>query len=170
MPTPTATTPIDVVDNEDRLVGTVPRGKALSSGSNFRTAHVFVFNGNEELLLQRLASSRQRHPDRWGSSVAAYLFAGESYEHAAARRLKEELGLGAPIHPVGKLGMHDERSLKFVELFRTEDDQARIVEPDHISALRYAPLAQIGQEILVDPNRFTPTFVQLFGAYSSSFG
>lgn len=170
MPTPTATTPIDVVDDEDRLVGTVPRGEALRTGSNFRTAHVFVFNADGDLLLQRLASSRQRHPDRWGSSVAAYLFAGESYEHAAARRLEEELGIRASIHAVGKLEMHDKRSLKFVELFRANDDQAQIAEPEHISALRFAPLARIEREIQINRFRFTPTFVQLFRAFGSSLG
>jgi isopentenyldiphosphate isomerase len=169
MPTPTTDTPIDAVDGDDHRIGTVTRGDALRTGSNFRTAHVFVFNRRGELLLQRLSGSRERHPDRWGSSVAAYLYAGETYEHAAVRRLEEELGLSASIRPVGKLEMHDEQSLKFVELFRTQCDQARIAEPDHVAALRFVVPSEISREMQADQTRFTPTFVELFRAFGSSF-
>jgi len=166
MPAPTATTPIDAVDDRDRRVGTVARGDALRTGSNFRTAHVFVLNSRSEIVLQRLASTRERHPGRWGSSVAAYLYAGESYEHAAARRLREELGLGSPLREVGKLEMRDEGSLKFVTLFSAQGEP-EILEPDHISALKSCPLAKVDDELRADPSHFTPTFVQLYLTFGS---
>jgi isopentenyl-diphosphate Delta-isomerase len=165
MPAPAATTLIDAVDAADRHVGEVARGAALGLGANFRTAHVFVFNSAGDLLLQRLAPKRGRHPRQWGSSVAAYLFAGETYLHAARRRAREELDLHVAMQQVGKIQMRDERSLKFVTLFTAEAAAARIREPEHIAELRFWSSLQLAGEIEAQPSAFTPTFLELYEFY-----
>ena len=161
MPAPTKTSPIDCVDDHDHPVGTIPRGEALQAGANFRTVHVFVFH-DECLLLQQLSPKRDRHPERWGSSVAAYLHAGESYEQSAQRRLDEELGLQGELHLVGKTRMHDERSVKFVELYTLVNGPAAIREPDHIEELRYWARDELEAAIDESPDSFTPTFLHVF--------
>jgi isopentenyl-diphosphate delta-isomerase len=161
MPAPTKTSPIDCVDDHDHPVGTIPRGQVLEVGANFRTVHVFVFH-DDLLLLQQLSPKRERHPERWGSSVAAYLHAGESYEQAAERRLGEELGLEGELDRVGKTRMHDERSLKFVELYTLLDGPAEIREPDHIEELRYWAHDELEEAIETSPDSFTPTFLHVF--------
>lgn len=161
MAAPTATSLIDWVDEEDHPVGRVPRGDALQLGASFRTVHVFVFH-DEELLLQQLSPTRERHPERWGSSVAAYLHAGEDYERAARRRLREELGLDGALTRVGKTRMEDERSLKFVELYTLVDGPTEIREPDHIAELRYWGPGELEHEIAESPETFTPTFLHVY--------
>jgi isopentenyl-diphosphate delta-isomerase len=156
---------IDAVNERDEEVGTVRRGDALREGRNFRTAHVFILNRQGELLLQRLAGSRDRHPGRWGSSVAAYLFAGESYLHGAERRVREELGIEPELIPLGKIEMRDVESLKFVRVFLAHSDNAEIREPNHISELRYWPLEKVRADLKRVPDEFTPTFVRLFQAF-----
>ena len=127
MQAPGRTSLIDAVDERDEPIGQIPRGEALAAGVGFRTAHVFVLNGQGELLLQKLASGRERHPGRWGSSVAAYLNSGEGYADAATRRLREELGLALELRFIGKLEMRDGDSLKFVTLFMAFDGEASIL-------------------------------------------
>lgn len=165
MPAPTANTLIDAVNERDEEVGTVRRGEALQEGRNFRTAHVFILNHEGKLLLQRLAKGRDRHPGRWGSSVAAYLFAGESYEEGALRRMKEELGVAGDLIPLGKLEMRDVNSLKFVSLFLSHSEAAEVREPDHISELRYWTVEEIQARLDRSPEDFTPTFARLFNAF-----
>ncbi len=165
MPAPSQNTLIDAVNELDERIGSVRRGEALRKGRNFRTAHVFVLNARQELLLQRLAGGRERHPGRWGSSVAAYLFAGESYQAGAMRRTREELGLDQPLEPVGKIEMLDERSLKFVNLFVTHSDTASNREPTHISQLEFRLIGEIEQELASEPDNFTPTFAALFEVF-----
>jgi isopentenyl-diphosphate delta-isomerase len=161
MPAPARTSPIDCVDDDDRPLGTVLRGEVLELGANFRTVHVFVFH-DELLLLQQLAPTRDRHPERWGSSVAAYLHAGENYYEAAHRRLGEELGLVGPLRRIGKTRMEDERSLKFVELYTLLDGPAEIREPDHIEELRYWEREELEDAIRALPEIFTPTFLHVY--------
>lgn len=162
MTTPTSTTLIDRVDDNDEPIASVARGEALEVGANFRTAHVFVIDDRGALLLQRLAPTRDRHPGRWGSSVATYLFAGETYEAAARRRMADELCLDVPLQRLGKIAMDDEASRKFVTLFRGRSNAARVCEPAHISELRFWTITSVQSAMREDPELFTPTFRELF--------
>lgn len=164
MPAPSPGSLIDQVDRDDRPVGVVPRGEALTVGANFRTVHVFVVH-DDQLLLQKLAPTRERHPDHWGSSVAAYLFAGETYEAAARRRMAEELGLVGDLVRIGKTYMEDERSLKFIELYAFEDGPATIRDPGHIAELRYWNEEALDLAIDDSSAIFTPTFLTLYRFY-----
>jgi isopentenyl-diphosphate delta-isomerase len=170
MPAPTETSLIDAVNARDEPVGTVARGEALRIGASFRTVHIFLLNESGSLLLQRLAPTRDRHPDRWGSSVAAYLNSGESYAEAAERRLFEELALSLPLRFAGKLEMRDEHSHKFVSLFQGRNGTPTIREPDHISELAYWPLGRLSSAIAAEPSQFTPTFRELYLAFGASLG
>lgn len=165
MPAPASTSLIDRVDPRDRPVGVVTRKDALAEGANFRTAHIFIFDSRGQLLLERLAATRERHPGRWGSSVAAYLFAGEGYGAAAERRMREELGLTGTPTPLGKVRMRDERSTKFVGLFEFRADVAEIRDPDHIAELRFWDLATLDRRTLSAAGEFTPTFLRLYSSY-----
>jgi isopentenyl-diphosphate delta-isomerase len=167
MPAPGRTSLIDAVNDRDEPIGLIARGEALEAGASFRTAHVFVLNEKRDLLLQKLAARRERHPCRWGSSVAAYLNSGEDYEQAASRRLYEELGLILPLRPLGKLRMRDEHSLKFVSLYLGVNGDTAIREPDHIEEIAYWPQAQVRSLVEEDPGQFTPTFRELYRAFGS---
>jgi isopentenyldiphosphate isomerase len=160
--TSTAARLIDVVDDRDEPIGTIARGDALREGVNFRTTHVFVFNAAGALLLQQLAPTRERYPGRWGSSVAAYVYAGESYEAAAVRRMAEEIGLNEPLTLVGAIRIQDNRSVKFVTLFQTKADSVDIHDHEQIAILRYWTQGEIRSALEQSPELFTPTFQHLY--------
>jgi isopentenyl-diphosphate Delta-isomerase len=166
VPAPAKTSLIDWVDEEDHPIGQVPRGEVFELGANFRTVHVFVFHKGD-LVLQQLAPTRERHPERWGSSIAAYLHAGEQYENAARRRLWEELGLEGELERIGKTRMEDEGSLKFVELYTLLNGPAQIREPEHIAELRYWSRQELEDAITEAPESFTPTFLHIYGYFQS---
>jgi isopentenyldiphosphate isomerase len=147
MPRPGPSALIDRVDERNRSVGTVVRQDVFKEHANFRTVHVLVLNHAGELLLQQLAARRERHPLRWGSSVAGYIYAGETYDDAAKRRLQEELGLDTPLQAVGITPMDDEGVTKFVGVFVTVADNPRVSEPDHIGAIEFRPQEELEEGI-----------------------
>jgi isopentenyldiphosphate isomerase len=147
MPRPGPNALIDRVDERNRSVGTVARQDVFKEHANFRTVHVLVLNYAGELLLQQLAATRERHPLRWGSSAAGYIYAGETYEDAAKRRLREELGLETQLQAVGVTPMEDDGVTKFVGVFVTVANDPRVREPDHIGAIEFRPQADIEQDI-----------------------
>jgi isopentenyldiphosphate isomerase len=166
MAAPTASSLIDRVDEYDRPVGVVERGAVFEQHANFRVVHIFVFDTAGRLVLQKLGRKRERSPLRWGSSVAGYLHAGESYYAAARRRLREELGLEAKLDPVGRTMMIDRGSRKFIMLFRVivSASEPRIADKDHIEEIRFWELIEIEEALARNPEAFTETFRYVFSS------
>lgn len=165
MSTPSESDLIDIVSDEDVPVGVIERGEVHESGANFRVSHVFVLNSSDQLLLQELGTERTHQPFRWGSSVAAHVLAGESYEDAAKRRVREELLINIPLTDKFKIRVQEGTSIKFVTLFVGRSDVARIGEPKHSAALAFRDLDSVRAEMAANPATFTDTFRDLFESF-----
>ena len=157
---------IDVVDEADAAVGQITRRDVFQKHANFRVIHVLVFDSKGDLLLQRLALTRARHPGYWGSSVAGYLYAHEQYEAAAKRRVEEELGIpDAGLHTLGKIAMEDEGCLKFIEVFTTVHDGPFRYDRSHIERLEFLPITAVVSLEQLGERKFTPTFLEVLKFY-----
>lgn len=155
---------VDLVDRSDRVVGTLVRKNVLASGANFRVVHVLIFNLGGELLLQRIAPGL-RHAGMWGSSVAGYVEAGESYDGAAARKLQDELGRQLSLTSLGKTSMQDGASLKFIGIYQAVGDGPFSPDPSQVAQLARLPLQTIQQERKAGLRAFTPTFLHVLDHY-----
>jgi len=161
---------LDVVNRVDVPIGRVKRADVFATDSDFRVAHVLIFNSEEELLLQRLAFNRKRNPGAWGSSVASYLFASESYQAAASRRVWEELGVKAPsLTLLGKTEMMDDGCLKFISIFTMNCDGPFALDRSHIEQVEFLPPVRVRRMIDDGTRQFTPTFLRVFRYYASKF-
>lgn len=158
---------IDQVDRSDQVIGTITRRQVFHQQANFRVSHVFLFNSSGELLLQHIAPGL-RHEGQWGSSAAGYLRAGETYEDAASRKLREELGVAATLVDLGKTSMVDQSSMKFIELFGATHDGALSPNPADVDRLEFASLAQIASDRQTNRRTFTDTFLHLIDFYIGS--
>jgi isopentenyl-diphosphate Delta-isomerase len=108
------------------------------------------------------------HPSYWGSSVAAYIFAGESYREAAERRLREELGIRrVALEFVGKTSMVDQASRKFIAVFTGRYDGPFIFDRRHIATLEFLSLHAIHALHTTGSRKFTPTFLKVLSFYES---
>jgi ADP-ribose pyrophosphatase YjhB (NUDIX family) len=161
--------PVDVVDPSDRVIGTLPRRQLLSTGANFRVVHILLFNRHKELLLQCIAPGL-RHEGMWGSSVAGYVLAGESYEQAAARKLRDELGLRIPLTLLCKSSMLDGASEKFIGLFEALYDGPLVPDPSQTAQLIHLPLTTLERERQAGLRAFTPTLLHVLDRYLSASG
>jgi isopentenyldiphosphate isomerase len=160
---------LDAVNQADVPIGLVKREDVFATHAGFRVAHVLVFNSRGRLLIQRLAPSRKRNPGAWGSSVAAYLFASENYQAAAARRVTEELGVTATsLTFVGKTSMMDDGCLKFISVFMMRSDGPFLFDHSHIAEIEFAPPPQIQEMINNCTRQFTPTFLHVFQYFGST--
>ena len=91
---------LDLVDENDRVVGTVRRGAVHGNpGLRHRAVHVFVRSRGGEIFLQKRAAGKLVAPGKWDTSVGGHLAAGQSYEEAARREMEEELGISGEAMP-----------------------------------------------------------------------
>ena len=85
---------IDIFDENNNPTGQIKeKGKAHEEGDFHRTAHVWIVNDKNELLLQKRSANKKSHPNCWDISGAGHIKAGESVIDGAIRELKEELGI-----------------------------------------------------------------------------
>lgn len=156
---------LDAVDEHDSVVGTVVRDDVFRTRTNFRVAHVFLFNEKNELLLQQLPASHARHPGAWGSSVAGYVMAGEDYRNCAERKLAQELRISTDLHYFGKTSMVDEGCTKFIGLCIATYSGAPNYDHGHIAHLEYATIDKILTWERDGIRMLTPTFAHLLRYY-----
>jgi isopentenyldiphosphate isomerase len=84
---------IDIVDEEDRVVGTSPRGVAYERGLRHRCAFVLVRDAEDRIFVHRRTARKLIFPSRYDMFVGGVLGAGEGYDEAALREAEEELGV-----------------------------------------------------------------------------
>lgn len=85
----------DLVDTNDKVIGTTDKLTAHSNGDIHRIVAVFLFDENGSLYVQEhLIGKNLDH------SVGGHVDKSESYDEAAKREAKEELGLSTPLSKV----------------------------------------------------------------------
>lgn len=84
---------LDVVNEEDEIIGKDTRKKVHELGLWHRGVHVFLFNEQGEMLIQKRSADRTSSPSLLDCSVSEHVQAGENYFEAAIRGMKEELGI-----------------------------------------------------------------------------
>ncbi|MDB4618453.1 16S rRNA (adenine(1518)-N(6)/adenine(1519)-N(6))-dimethyltransferase RsmA [Akkermansiaceae bacterium] len=109
-----------IVDDNDKVIGAERRDVIHRDGLKHRAVHVFAFNKNGEIFLQKRSRLKDKCPGLWDSSAAGHVDAGEEYDVCAARELGEELGLmNHDVREVGKLGAHANTGWEHVRLYAT---------------------------------------------------
>jgi isopentenyldiphosphate isomerase len=83
---------IDLVDESDRVIGTVRKGEANRDPSlRHREVAVLIHRG-DRLLWQQRSWAKEVMPGVWDVACAGHVRAGASPEQSAHRELSEELG------------------------------------------------------------------------------
>lgn len=152
-----------LVDRNDRPLGTAPKLEAHRQGLLHRAVSVLLFNSRSELLLQRRAAGKYHSGGLWANTCCGHPLAGEGSMAAAARRLRDELGLTAPLEPWGALryrarldgGMQEH---EIDHLFVGRSDREPRPDPEEVSEYRYMTLPEVGEALRRHPERFAIWF------------
>ncbi len=84
---------LDVVDEQDNVIGKTTWKEANEKGLIFRSANIMVFNSKGMLFIHKRNRNLPTFPGMWDVKLGGMVDAGESYETAAVRELEEEAGI-----------------------------------------------------------------------------
>jgi isopentenyldiphosphate isomerase len=84
---------VDVVDEDDRVVGTVTRREMRARNLLHRCTYVIVRNARGDVYVHRRTDTKDVYPGLYDVTAGGVLAPGESYDEGAARELEEELGI-----------------------------------------------------------------------------
>jgi isopentenyldiphosphate isomerase len=90
---------VDWVDEEDRVLGVVPRREMRRRNLLHRVTATFVFRADGRLFVQQRAATKDVYPSLFDPCVGGTVASGEGYLDNATREVAEELGL-AGMRPV----------------------------------------------------------------------
>jgi len=156
-----------LVDHLDRPTGRMEKLEVHEKGLLHRAVTIYVFNSQHQLLLQQRASDKYHCGGLWSNTCCGHPYPQESTQHAAERRLFEEMGLRLTLTPMFELSYNLPMSNGLTEheyghvYFAISDDLPRL-NPQEADDWRYADIAAVSQEIARDPLAFTPWFLHTF--------
>lgn len=154
-----------VVDEQDRVVGKAPRAEVHANNSRHRAVHILIFNAAGELFLQKRSPWKDRHPSVWDSSAAGHVDAGEDYDDAARRELREELGVDAELQRVAKLAASERTGEEFIWIYRATHDGPFTLARDEIELGEFFDPDTVARWIVARPDDFAPGFVESWTAF-----
>ncbi|MFC8247674.1 NUDIX domain-containing protein [Streptomyces chartreusis] len=90
---------LDIVDEQDRVIGQSPRGEAYAKGLRHRCVFIEARDAEGRLFVHRRTPTKLVFPSRYDMFVGGVVGAGESYDEAALREAEEELGVSGLPRP-----------------------------------------------------------------------
>lgn len=161
---------LDVVNNEDEVVGILSRSVVWENGlqHNVRCVDVFLVNEYKEILLQTRSLKKKYWPGGYDYSCGESLKSGETYEEAIKRGLYEELGvtvLGGDIEEKGKYKLDEAKGFACfgkVYLVKTHKDQKFVFNTEETSELNWKTVDYIRDLNNLYPDKFKGGFRAVF--------
>lgn len=159
-----------LIDEKDNQLGLMEKQEAHVAGLLHRAFSVFVFNAKNELLLQQRADEKYHSPGLWTNSCCSHPRENETYEHAARRRLQEELGFDCEIeekfHFIYKAQLGE-------QLFEHELDRVFVgfyegemkINPEEVKAVKWIAMDELIEDLKVHPENYTAWFKIIFDKY-----
>jgi isopentenyl-diphosphate delta-isomerase len=156
----------DTFDEMGHPTGRASRSTAHRQGLWHRAANVFLFLPDGRLLIQRRQVGKDVCPGAWDLSVAEHLKPGESFEEAALRGLREELGVGAiTLEAVGgavksrlEVAALRIKDYEFQQSFRGTFGGRISPDPAEVMEIRAVGLDELEADFAERPEDFTPWF------------
>lgn len=159
---------LDLVNELDEVTGQAMRSVVHKEGLWHRGVHVFLFNEQGEMLIQKRSADRKNSPSLLDCSVSEHVKAGESYLEAAVRGLQEEMGVeGVDLTLRGKIKMEygvndNEISVIYEGRLRGKSVQ---FDPVEIAEIMFMSLDEVKIQIIRYPEKYCYWFIQLMKWY-----
>ncbi|MER6270525.1 NUDIX domain-containing protein [Streptomyces sp900105755] len=90
---------LDIVDENDQVIGTSPRGEAYARGLRHRCVFIQARDAAGRVFVHRRTPTKLVFPSLYDMFVGGVVGAGESYDDAALREAEEELGVSGLPRP-----------------------------------------------------------------------
>ncbi|MFC4210718.1 isopentenyl-diphosphate Delta-isomerase [Pedobacter lithocola] len=150
-----------LVDNNDLPIGQMEKLEAHKKGLLHRAFSVFIFNSNNELLLQQRAYSKYHSGGLWTNTCCSHPRFGEHNFDAANRRLDEEMGMKCSLTYAFSFTYKATFADGLIEheldhVFFGNSDEIPKINKEEVENYKYISLKDLKIQIVKEPEIFTP--------------
>lgn len=156
-----------LVDSEDREIGVMEKLEAHRKGLLHRAFSIFLFNGKDEMLLQKRADSKYHCGGLWSNTCCSHPQPGRQMNWCLEEKLYQEMRISTPLQKAFDLTYRAELSnglteFEYDHVYLGRYDDIPCPNPNEVSKWRYVPMDVIAHELQQNPDQFTPWFKILF--------
>lgn len=84
---------LDIVNDNDEVIGQAERDRVHREGLVCRLIYVCFYTANREVILQKRSITKKNDPGKLTTAVSGHVSSGQDYLEAAVRETLEETGL-----------------------------------------------------------------------------
>ena len=152
-----------LVDPMGREIGVEEKLKAHREGKLHRAFSVFIFNTQRELLLQKRAKTKYHSGGLWTNTCCSHPRPGETYHHAAKRRLNEEMGFECELTGLFSFIYHAKLENNLFEheldhVFVGHYDGQPVPNPDEVADWKWMKIDALTRDVRENPAHYTYWF------------
>ena len=156
-----------LVDELDNEVGLMPKIEAHEKAVLHRAFSVFVFNDDNELMLQQRAKDKYHSPLLWTNTCCSHQRKGETNISAGKRRLQEEMGFSWELEEVFSFiykapfdnGLTEhELDHVMIGYYNGEPE----INPEEVESFKWMLLDDVKIDIEKNPDDYTAWFKIIF--------
>jgi isopentenyldiphosphate isomerase len=156
----------DLVDENDQIIGETDKATSHIDGGIHRVVAIFVFDNEGRLYVQEHLKSG----GKLDHSVGGHVIKGESYEEAAYREGKEELGLNCDLKLVTKFFSDETYSGKNIRhyfgIFECNPGTDwKFISNEEVKNIVPMSVSEIVETMNTEPVKFTPGFLNTMREY-----
>jgi len=161
---PEAEDQLIVVNERNEILGSDSKSRCHAGrGVLHRGFSVYIFDRAGRLLIQQRSEQKPLWPLYWSNSCCSHPRWGEEEDHAAHRRVREELGLEAPLRLVSSFRYHaDFESVgsehEICSVYIGVADGTVVANPQEVADWRFIGCEQLDSELSNNAGVYTPWF------------
>jgi len=159
-----------LVNEKDEQIGLMPKMEAHERALLHRAFSVFVFNKENELMLQQRALHKYHSPGLWTNTCCSHQREGESNIEAGVRRLQEEIGFTTPLRETTSFiykapfdnGLTEH---EFDHILIGSYDAAPNPNPEEVASWKWMPIEDVKADMKEHPELYTEWFKIIFDKF-----
>ena len=159
-----------LVNEKDEQIGLMPKMEAHRKALLHRAFSVFIFNNNNELMLQQRAAKKYHSPLLWANTCCSHQRDGESNLDAGKRRLQEEMGFTCDLKEVFSFVYKApfDNGLTEHELDHIMVGQYNMepnINQDEVQSWKWVDIEDVKVNIMLHPELYTAWFKIIFDKF-----
>jgi len=156
-----------LVNENDEQIGLMPKQEAHEKAILHRAFSVFIFNEQNELMLQQRALHKYHSPALWTNTCCSHQRDGESSLEAGKRRLQEEMGFTSELKETTSFiykapfenGLTE---YEFDHILVGNYNEEPKINTEEVASWKWMPMKAVQDDIKNNPENYTAWFKIIF--------